>query len=73
MQHQAAVAQQAQSEEAKLAEGVLNQINGFVETYARDRGYTLVLGTTQTGSLLYASDAVDITEEVLQGLNQAYQ
>jgi outer membrane protein len=73
VQHQAAVAEKAQSEEAKLVEGTLNQINGFVESYARSRGYTVVLGTTQTGSLLYASDAVDITDEVLQGLNQAYQ
>jgi outer membrane protein len=69
----AAIREQAQAEEDKLLGGALAQINGFVQAYARERGYTVVLGTTQSGSLLYASDAVDITDQVLKGLNESYK
>ncbi|MBD0258722.1 MAG: OmpH family outer membrane protein [Cytophagales bacterium] len=69
----AAIREKAQAEEDKLLGGALAQINSFVKAYARERGYTVVLGTTQSGSLLYASDAVDITDPVLRGLNESYK
>jgi Skp family chaperone for outer membrane proteins len=69
----AAIREQAQAEEDKLLGGALAQINSFVKAYAREQGYTVVLGTTQSGSLLYASDAVDITDQVLRGLNESYK
>ncbi len=69
----AAVREKAQAEEDKLLGGALAQINSFVKAYAEEHGYTLVLGTTQSGSLLYASDAVDITDQVLKGLNESYK
>jgi len=59
-------------EEEKLLIGVLNQVNAFVEQYASTQGYDLVLGTTLSGSILYGTDAIDITDEVLQALNQQY-
>jgi outer membrane protein len=68
-----AIEEKAQQEEEKLTQGALNQINSFIENYAKNKGYTVVLGTTQAGNILYANDAVDITEEVLQGLNQNYK
>ncbi len=68
-----ATALKAKQEEEKLMQGVFQQINSFVETYAREQGYTVVLGTTQSGSLLYASDAVDITDQVLKKLNESYK
>jgi outer membrane protein len=71
--HQLALQEKAQLEESKLTEGVLNQVNSFVQTYSKAKGYTLVLGTTQSGSLLYGNEAVDITEEVINGLNTAYK
>lgn len=68
-----AVREKAETEEEKLLGGALTQINSFVKTYAQEHGYTVVLGTTQSGNILYASDAVDITAEVLKGLNEAYK
>lgn len=71
--YEAAIREKARSEEDKLLGGALVQINSFVKAYAREHGYTVVLGTTQSGSLLYASDAVDITGQVLGGLNDSYK
>jgi outer membrane protein len=70
---QAVLSEKARLEEEKLLKGTLDQINRYVEKYGREHGYTVVLGTTQSGNLLYASEAVDITEQVIEGLNQSYK
>ncbi|MES2730609.1 MAG: OmpH family outer membrane protein [Bacteroidota bacterium] len=70
--HQSAVQQKATEQEDKLLQGALNQINQYVKEYAEQQGYAMVLGTTQSGNILYANEAVDITDEVLKGLNQGY-
>ena len=59
-------------EEEKLLKGVLNQVNAFVEEYAAEEGFDLVLGTTLSGSILYGTTGIDITEQVLQAMNQQY-
>ena len=51
----------------------MSQINSFVKQYAEQEGYDIILGTTQSGSLLYANNALDITEEIVEALNQYYK
>ena len=71
--YQASLAQQAKTAEERMIQGSLNQINSYVEQLADQQGFSIVLGTTQSGNILYANDAVDITDEVLAGLNQPYK
>ena len=61
-----------QEQDQKLTEGVLNQVNVFVEDYAKKKGYDLVLGTTASGNILFAKNYMDITNEVLEALNKDY-
>jgi hypothetical protein len=42
---------------------VLDQINAFVEAYGEEEGYDMIVGTTQSGNLLYVCPALEITEE----------
>jgi outer membrane protein len=63
----------AQEENEKLTQGVLNQVNDFIKKYAEKNGYDIVLGVTLSGNILYGSDAIDITDEVLEGLNTEYE
>jgi outer membrane protein len=60
-------------QDLKLTEGVLNQVNAFVEEYAKAKGYDLILGTTTSGNILYAKHDMDITKEVLEALNEHYK
>jgi outer membrane protein len=55
-----------------MTEGVLNQVNSFIEEYSKNKGYDLVIGTTTSGNLLYAREYMDITDEVLKALNENY-
>ena len=60
------------TEDERLTQGVLTQVNQYVEKYGRQHNYDMIIGTTLSGNLLYGKDALDITDEVLKGLNAEY-
>nr|WP_295929041.1 OmpH family outer membrane protein [uncultured Dyadobacter sp.] len=72
-QYTSSVRENARMEDEKMTQGVLNQINSFVQEYGKRQGFDIVLGTTLSGSLLYGEKQLDITEEVLRELNKAYR
>ena len=65
--------EKAREEDQKMTERVINQINSFVEQYGKQHGYDFILGTTQSGNILYGSSSKDMTEEVLKELNESYK
>ena len=71
-QYAQAIGQKAEDEDSKTMEAVLSQINAFTEQYGKEQGYDLILGTTSAGNLLYAPEALDITDELLKALNKEY-
>ena len=60
-------------EHNKMLQGVLNQVNSYAHQYAEEHGYTLILGTTLSGSILYGESAIDITESLLNKMNLDYK
>ena len=52
---------------------MLAQVNAFVERYAKEHAYDVVLGTTDAGSLMYGGSELDITQEVLTALNEDHE
>lgn len=72
-QYSQSAQQNIKDSDDKLTEGVLNQVNAFVEEYAEKEGYDIVLGTTASGNILYAKDYMDITDEVVKALNEQYK
>lgn len=73
MEHSQTVEKRSTEEEQKILNGVLSQVNSFVESYAQDKGYDIILGTTADGSLLYGERAMDITNDVLLALNHHHE
>lgn len=73
LKYQKAIGQQAQQEDQKLTEGVLNQTNAYLIEYGKEKGYTILFGANGSGTIVYGTDAVNITEEVLEGLNKEYE
>ena len=71
-QYAQATKEKSKKEEQAMTEGVLNQVNSFIEEYAKKQGYDIVIGTTTSGNLLYAKQDMDITENVLKALNENY-
>jgi len=57
---------------AKSIEPIYDEVNQFIKDYGEEQGYSFVLGNLGNGNIMYASGASDITLEVIDGLNVAY-
>jgi len=72
LRYRDAIQQQAQQENQRLTKAVLVEINAYLKQYGKDKGYTFILGATESGNIVYAADGTDITEVVLEGINAQY-
>lgn len=62
-----------QGESQKSLEKVSKEVNDFVKKYAKDNGFTFVLGTAElNGSVMYGDEKSDITYDILKKLNKQY-
>jgi outer membrane protein len=52
---------------------VLNAIMEYLEEYNKDHGYHYILSNAFGGPLLYSDEGHNITQDVLTGLNEAYE
>lgn len=64
---------QAQEEEKKLTDEVVNQVNAFVEEYAKKKGYDIVFGAEGSGNIMYGNKGFDLTDEIINKLNEEYK
>jgi len=60
-------------QQAVINRKVLNSIMEYLEKIQPKYNYHFVLGTSFGGGVLYANKNLDITDEVVQGLNEEYR
>lgn len=63
-------------QERKLNEKLNDNISVFLKKYADENGYTLIFGYSKSNKaigLIQADDNLEITQEVLKGLNEEYK
>ena len=51
---------------------MIDNIEKYVETYNRDKGYSFIFSYSFGGNLMYGDKAYNITQEIIQGINEAY-
>lgn len=62
-----------QNEQAKEQEALYNKVADYLKAYAKDKGYKMVLKYQKgMGDILFADESLDVTHEVIKGLNEAY-
>lgn len=71
--YQSAVQKQIQEEDAKITQTVINDINDYIKEYGKEKGYKIIFGASGGGNIMYADEATDLTEDVLEGLNSQYE
>ncbi len=59
-------------EEQVLIRRVMDAVDKFLEKYNADKKYSLIINTQGTSTILRGSSALNITNEVVQGLNEEY-
>lgn len=63
-----------QTEEAQENEKLYNKVSDYLKTYAKNKGYKMVLTYSRGNpTVLYADSTLDVTKEVVAGLNEAYK
>lgn len=70
--YQKAINAQAGQEDAASTKKVVAEINAFIKEYGEKKGYTIIFAATEYGNIAYAKNNLDVTAEVLEGLNKKY-
>jgi outer membrane protein len=69
MQYQQATQQKTQQEEQQKTQAILTNINKYIAEYGKDKGFKIIFATTN-GNIAYAEKGIDITEEIIKGINK---
>jgi outer membrane protein len=68
------LAGQAAKDEQQETEMLYAKITEYLKKYAKDNGYKMVISYSKGNSaILYADESLDVTADVLKGLNQEYK
>ena len=62
-----------QEEQAKKTDALLSNIHDYLKKYNSSDKYDMVIGYSKGGGVLYAKEDLDITQDVLKGLNEDYK
>jgi outer membrane protein len=73
MQYRDALMQNLANEEKELVDKMNKNIDDFIKRYAEKNGYKMVLGYKQGVTVWYADPKLDVTADVLKGLNEEYR
>ncbi|WP_204282042.1 OmpH family outer membrane protein [Pontibacter burrus] len=61
------------TQESEEQKKIYDKVEAYLEQYSKDKGYKMVLSYSRGNSaILYSDSTLDITQEVLKGLNEAY-
>ncbi|MBN3519051.1 OmpH family outer membrane protein [Algoriphagus lutimaris] len=64
--------QELSVDEANLYNEVYTQVQEYLDNYAKENSLDVILSYTRGGAVWYASDAMDVTNAVIEGLNKKY-
>jgi outer membrane protein len=71
--YQQSLGQQLMEEEAKIQKELYDRITVFLKKYGIEKGLQIVLKFDQTSDLLFANNPLDISQDVITGLNAEYK
>jgi len=60
-------------EQSRFNEQLYSKLSEYLREYNKEKNYTFILGYQKGGGILFANDSLDITKEVTEGLNKAYE
>lgn len=73
MQYQQNLSQRLMQEQARYQDSLYVQVRDFVKEYGQENNLDVVLTYQKGSGVIYASDSLDITTDVIAGLNERYR
>ncbi len=71
--YQDRLAQELSIEENKVNQELYDKVTQYLKKYGSEKGIQVVLKFDQSSDLLFAGESLDITKEVVAGLNEDYK
>ncbi len=71
--YQRSLEQEIMAEQTKMNEELYARITKYLKQYSEEKGIQVVLKYDPTSDLLYGGKAIDITQDVTKGLNEAFK
>ncbi|MCB0395304.1 MAG: OmpH family outer membrane protein [Flavobacteriales bacterium] len=68
-QYTEAMQQKYREEEQKYQGEVIQQMNTLIKDWGKEHHYRIIMGATNMGNVVYADEAINVTDEVLKMLN----
>ncbi len=72
MQRKEELLDKLDAEQSKSSEELYNRLNQYLKKYNEGKNYNFVLGYQKGGGILFANDSLNITKDVVEGLNKEY-
>jgi outer membrane protein len=73
MKYQESLSQDLVKEETRINNELYNKVSEYLNDYGRKNNFQLVLTYQKGSGVLYANDSLNITQEVIRGLNDNYK
>lgn len=54
-------------------DSLISKVRKFVKDYGKSNNYDFILGSNEAGSVMYGNESEDLTEDLIQALNNAYK
>lgn len=71
MQYRDASQKKIKEEENKITGEVLSKLNNIIKEYGKKQNYKIIFGANTSGNIVYADNVLDITDEVIEVVNEA--
>ncbi len=71
--YQETLAQEIMREEAKFNQELYDKITSYLKEFGTNNGFDMVVKFNQGSDVLYATEGMDVTNDVIEGLNEAYK
>lgn len=72
-QQQQRMGNQLREESDVVIDSIVDKVKDYVREYGEDNGYTYIFGSNESANIMYAKEGRDITEEILEKLNESYR
>jgi outer membrane protein len=51
---------------------IISQLNSYVKEFGKKNNYTMILGATNDGNVMYADTSLNISKEIIEFINNKY-
>ncbi len=68
--YNAQASREMEERKQQISGKIIEKINVLIQEYGKSQNYEIIFGTTNEGSILYGTEAIDLTDEILKLLNE---